>query len=167
MPVRLALFALVLATTAQAQPAPTIARATLRAFADSSVEWRGYAGRPRSARVRVFANAADDREDRPFTVVVDDRAGNPRPVTEEAPFLAETLGRALGIDPTRLVFVFRFSAASFAEPAPAQAGDAPDRGKALHLRATFRRNASGALSSPSWRALSPDETEDHTDRALR
>ncbi len=160
MPVRLALLALVLVTTAQAQPAPTIARATLRAFADSSVEWRGYAGRPRSARVRVFANAADDREDRPFTVVLDDRAGNPRPVTEEAPFLAETLGRALGIDPTHLVFVFRFSAASFAE-------DIPDRGKALYLRATFRRAASGALSSPSWRALSPDELEDHTDRALR
>lgn len=155
------LAALLLSAPALAQTAPvTIPGAMLRAYADSAASWRDYAGHTRSARVRVRANGARDAERFPFTVVVDDRAGNPRPVTEEAAFVAETVGRALSVDPTGLVFVFRFTGASFAP-------DGPERGKALHLRATFRRSTSGALASPSWRALSPDETEDYTDRLLR
>ena len=157
---RLALLALLAGPAAAQTAAPvTIPGATLRAYADSAVSWRDYDGRTRSARVRVRANGARDAERYPFTVVVEDRAANPRPITGDAAFVAETVGRALSVDPTRLAFVFRFTAASFTP-------DARAGGKALHLRATFRRSSSGALT-PSWRALAPDQTEDYTDRAYR
>ena len=126
---------------------------------DQEVAWRSYeAGGSRSARVRVFASG-DSR--RPHTVVVDDRASNRRaPITDEAPYVAETIGRELGFDPTEATFVFRFTEAAFVE-------GGSDRGKALLVRATFRRTASGNLGAPSWHLLTPEALEDLTDRAMR
>ncbi|MEL7363269.1 MAG: hypothetical protein AAFN13_14435 [Bacteroidota bacterium] len=144
-----------------AQSPPTLTAETFTAWEDTTLTWPGYGG-TRTARVRLFENAARDRDRRTVTVVLDDTAGNPHPITGDAPFLAEHVGRALDIDPTHLAFVFRFGAAAFAE----DASDGP-RGKVLTLRATFRRMASGRLSSPSWRVLSPEETLDYTDRHLR
>ena len=126
---------------------------------DQEVSWRSYeAGGERTARVRVFLSG-DER--RPHTAVIDDRASNGRqPITSEAPFVAEVVGRELGFDPTAATFVFRFTESSWVE-------DGSDRGKALLIKATFRRTASGALGSPSWRVLSPEGLEDLTDRAMR
>ena len=126
---------------------------------DQEVTWRSYNGdRPRAVRVRVFASG-DER--RPHTVVVDDRAANGRaPVTDEAPYVAETIGRELGFNPVEAVFVFRFTAASFAE-------EGSDSGKAVLVKATFRRTSSGSLGSPSWRVLTPEALEDLTDRQMR
>lgn len=126
---------------------------------DREVSWSSYTlGQNRTARVRVFA-CEDER--RPHTVVIDDRAGNGRaPVTDEAPYVAETVGRELGFDPTEATFVFRFTEGSFVE-------GGEDRGKALLVKATFRRNPSGSLAAPAWRVISSDELEDLTDRAMR
>lgn len=123
---------------------------------DQEMTWRTYSAE-RSARVRVFP--ADD-ERRPRTVVVDDRATNDEAITDEAVFIADLVGRELGFDPVEATFVFRFTPAAFV-------ADAPERGKTLRLRATFGRTASGALGSPTWRVISPDELERLTDRALR
>lgn len=126
---------------------------------DGEVAWRSYdAGVSRSARVRIFPH---DDERRPRTVVVDDRASNGRsPITDEAPYLAETIGREMGFDPTRATFVFRFTEAAFVE-------GGSDRGKALLVKATFRRTASGSLGAPSWHLLTPEALEDLTDRQMR
>ena len=80
-------------------------------------------------------------------------ARNGAPLTDDAQFLADLVGRDLGADPTRLAFLFRFTL--------------DGEGRPLTVRATFRRSPSGRLSAPAWRVLSPDETEDYTDRALR
>ena len=126
---------------------------------DGDVTWQSYeAGGSRSARVRVFPR---DDERRPRTVVVDDRASNGRsPITDEAPYLAETIGRQLGFDPTEATFVFRFTQAAFVE-------DGTDRGKALLVKATFRRTASGSLGAPAWHVITPEALEDLTDRQMR
>lgn len=156
-----ALHAVLFSFHATAQSPPTLTAATFRAWKDTTLAWPGYGGN-RTARVRLFENAARDRDRRATTIVLDDTAANPHPITDDALFLAEHVGRALGIDPIHLAFVFRFDAAAFAE----DASDAP-RGKVLTLRATFRRTTSGRLSAPSWRILSPEETLDYTDRHLR
>ncbi|HLT46237.1 MAG TPA: hypothetical protein VK002_03340 [Rubricoccaceae bacterium] len=123
---------------------------------DTLLTWRSYS-HDREARVRLYR--CDDA-DRPHTVVVDERAGNPGgPVTDEARYVAEVIGRAFGFDPATATFVFRFTAAGFAP-------GASDEGKALLLRATFRRGTSGALNAPSWRVLSRDALAELTDRAL-
>jgi len=142
-----ALLTLLLATTAAAQPAP---------LHDADLSWRTYASQ-RTARVRVFASGD---EERPRTVVLDGRATNGGVLTDEARYLAELVGRELGFDPVEAVFVFRFTPAAFVE-------GAPDGGKTLLLRATFRRVASGGLGSPSWRVISADALAELTDRGLR
>jgi hypothetical protein len=126
------------------------------ALHDSVITWRTYSD-DRAARVRVYASS-DER--RPRTVVVDGRAGNGAPVTDEAAFVADLIGRELGFDPVAATFVFRFTPAAFAD-------GAPDRGKTLLLRATFRRTSSGGLGSPDWRVILPDALDELTDRALR
>lgn len=123
---------------------------------DEEVTWRTYAAE-RSARVRVYA-APDER--RPVTAVVDDVAANGGAVTGEAAFVADLVGRTFGFDPTEATFVFRYTPASFVE-------GAPDGGKTLLLRATFRRSSSGTLGAPSWRVVTPDAMDDLTDRAFR
>ena len=123
---------------------------------DQTVTWRTY-GAERSARVRVFP-APDER--RPWTVVVDDRASNGAPVTDEVTYVAETVGRTFGFDPVGATFVFRFTPAAFH-------ADGRDGGKTLLLRATFRRGTSGALLSPDWRVITAEALDDLTDRAYR
>lgn len=143
----LCLAVLLLASAASAQDG---------AVHDREVAWRTYT-EGRAARVRVFRS---DDERRPLTVVVDDRAANGGAVTDEAAFVADLAGREFGFDPVEATFVFRYTAGSFV-------AGAPDRGKALLLRATFRRTASGGLGSPQWAVIGPDALDALTDRALR
>ena len=142
------------AVLALAFAAPAFAQGT--AVHDSPIAWRTYAA-AREARVRTFPST-DER--RPIVVVVDDRAGNGAPITDDAAFVADLVGREQGFDPTEATFVFRFTPAAFAE-------GAPDRGKTLLLRATFGRGASGGLTAPQWRVLTADALDDLTDRAFR
>lgn len=123
---------------------------------DTLLVWRTYTQEAR-ARVHVYPSGSASR---PLTVVVDELAENRAgPVTDDARFVAETVGRTLGRDPAEMTFVFRFSAASF-HPA-GRSGD-----KVLLLRATFTRARTGRLSSPAWRVITRDELADLTDRAL-
>ena len=131
-----------------------LADAQTRPLQDREVTWKTYAA-DRAARVRVFA-VEDER--RPHTIVVDDRASNGAPITDEAQFVADLVGREVGVDPTAATFVFRFTPAAFAE-------DARERGKTLLLKATFRRTQSGALGSPAWRVLTAGALDELTDRA--
>lgn len=121
---------------------------------DTELSWRAYAAE-RSARVRVYA--ADD-ERRPHTIVIDDRVSNGGAITDEAQFVADYVGREVGVDPTAATFVFRFTPSAFTE-------DAGERGKTLLLRATFRRTKSGGLGSPDWRVLTREALAELTDRA--
>ncbi len=122
--------------------------------ADTLFAWQTY-GRDAQARVQTFASE-DDR--RPHTVVVDEMPENESLVTDDARYFVDTLGRAVGLDPTEATFVFRLSGRSF----HADAGD----DKTLLLRATFNRTKAGNLGSPSWRVLTRDELAELTDRAL-
>ena len=122
---------------------------------DEVLIWRSYSAE-RSARVRIF-DSGDSR--RPHTVVIEeanDDAGGP--VTDEARYVAETIGRTFGFDPVNAFFVFRFEIGS---ATGLSAGD-----KILLLRVTFRRGASGELGAPSWRVISAETLSDLTDRAL-
>lgn len=123
---------------------------------DQTLSWRTYASE-RSARVRVFP-CPDER--RPVTVVIDDTAANAGAVTEEAAYVADLVGREFGFDPVEATYVFRFTPASFTE-------GAPDQGKTLLLRATFRRTSAGGLGAPTWRLISADDLDELTDRAFR
>ena len=131
-----------------------LADAQTQPLQDQEVSWRAYAAQ-RTARVRVFA-VEDER--RPHTIVVDDRASNGGPITDEAQFVADIVGREVGVDPTAATFVFRFTPAAFAE-------GSQDQGKTLLLRATFRRTQSGGLGSPNWRVLTAEGLDELTDRA--
>lgn len=125
-------------------------------LADTLLTWQSYSSE-RQARIRLFH--CDD-EERPRTVVIDEQAdGASAPVTEEVRYVAETVGRTFGFDPATATFVFRFTAAGFAP-------GARDDGKALLVRATFRRGASGDLNAPSWRVVGRDALAELTDRAL-
>ena len=146
---RLAAFALL---TALAAPAA----AQGSALHDAPLAWRTYAS-AREARVRIFAGT-DER--RPTVVVIDDCAANGVPITDDAAFVADLVGREQGFDPTTAAFVFRFTPAAFA-------AGADDSGKTLLLRATFTRGTSGALTSPQWRVLTADALDEMTDRAFR
>ena len=128
--------------------------AQTRPVEDREVSWRAHAAQ-RAARVRVFT-VEDER--RPHTIVVDDRASNGGPITDEAQFVADLVGREVGVDPTAATFVFRFPPSAFAE-------GAGDGGKTLLLRATFRRTKSGGLGTPDWRVLTVDGLGELTDRA--
>ena len=103
---RLAALALVAFPFGVLAAAPAAAQGD--ALHDQPIAWRTYAA-ARQARVRVFASTS---ERRPTTVVVDDRAGNGAPVTDDAGFVADLIGRELGFDPTAATFVFRFTPAA-------------------------------------------------------
>ncbi len=123
---------------------------------DTLLAWRSYSD-TRQARVRVYP--CDD-DQRPRTVVVDDPAENGGLVTDEIRYFAELVGRALRFDPAEATFVLRYTAAAFTP-------GSDDRGRALLLRATFRRTDSGELGPPSWRVITAEALEDLTDRQLR
>jgi len=148
---RSGLLALLLSASAAAQN-PLSAGATV----DTLLAWESYDA-ARRARVRVF-DTDDPR--RPVTVVIDATADGGAAVTEDARFVAETTARRLRFDPTEATFVFRFTAASFV-------AGARDDGRALLLRATFRRSESGGVGPPAWRVISADALSDLTSRQLR
>ena len=155
------LLILVLATlltasaTAAQQPQPfTIPSATVQEWQGYALTWRSYDGGTRSATATLYGNTSrHDSDERPYTVVLVQGEGNRAPITEDAKYLAEIIGRDLGVSPTRLAFLFRFAV--------------EDTDRPLTVRATFRLSSSGNLVSPSWRVLSAEEVEDYTDRQLR
>lgn len=125
-----------------------------QALVDTVFAWSGYA-RPSRCHVRVYPSLD---EARPHTVVLEELAESAgRTTVEDAPLLAELVGRALGLDPTAVTWVVHWGPFSFA-------GAAPRPRKELFLRATFRRGRSGALTTPAWRILGREEVEDLTDR---
>lgn len=132
---------------------PSITHAQI---ADTLITWRTYT-QESQARMHLYESG---NEARPLTAVIDDSAANSSgPATDDARFLAETIGRQIGRDPVEITFVFRFTAASFCEGAPAGP-------RQLLVRATFSRTQTGALASPTWRIISRDELARLTDRAL-
>ncbi len=155
------LLILVLATlltasaTAAQQPQPfTLPSATVQEWQGYALTWRSYNGGTRSATATLYDNTSrHDSDERPYTVVLVQGEGNRAPITEDAKYLAEIIGRDLGVSPTRLAFLFRFAV--------------EDTDRPLTIRATFRLSSSGNLMSPSWRVLSAEEVEDYTDRQLR
>ena len=161
------LLILVLATlltasaTAAQQPQPfTLPSATVQEWQGYALTWRSYGrgdlapGGTRSATATLYDNMSrHDSDERPYTVVLVQGEGNRAPITEDAKYLAEIIGRDLGVSPTRLAFLFRFAV--------------EDTDRPLTIRATFRLSSSGNLMSPSWRVLSAEEVEDYTDRQLR
>ena len=161
------LLILVLATlltasaTAAQQPQPfTLPSATVQEWQGYALTWRSYNGGTRSATATLYDNTSrHDSDERPYTVVLVQGEGNRAPITEDAKYLAEIIGRDLGVPPTRLAFLFRFAVA------PTCGAEGTDR--PLTIRATFRLSSSGNLVSPSWRVLSAEEVEDYTDRQLR
>lgn len=149
-----AMTSLVPLAAAQDLPPVTLSSATAQQWQGYALTWRSYHGGTRRATATVYENTSrHDSEQRPFTVLLVQGEGNRAPITEDATYLAEIIGRDLGVPPTRLAFVYRFSTAGADRP--------------FSIRATFRLSSSGNLVSPSWRVLSPEEVEDYTDRQLR
>lgn len=145
-PVVLALVLLALAPHAHAQ-----------LLADTSFAWQSYSG---VARCQLSIYAAAPGEDRSRVVVLRELAKNRGPsITADARHLAELIGRAHGIAPDDAYWVFHWGAFSFPEAA--------DSRKEVFLRATFRQHSGGGFSTPSWRVISREETEELTDRAFR
>lgn len=169
-PMRFLLLALVLLALAllsaapaagQAPPPVRLPAATVAEWQARTVTWRGYDGRTRTATATVYgnrrsapANEAADRADRPYTVVLADDATNREPISADARFLADLVGRELSVDPVRLAFLFRFALEG-------------EGRRPLTVRATVRRSSAGRLVSPSWRVLSSEEVEDYTAQRRR
>jgi hypothetical protein len=127
--------------------------------ADTLFTWRGYA-RTAQCQVSVYPGPPGD-EARSQTVVLRELAANQGPSTiSDAPYLADLVGRQLGIDPAEAYWVFHWGAFSYENATP-------DRDKELFLRVTFRRTDSGRLSSPYWRVIREDELLELTDRRFR
>ena len=135
-------------------PPVDIPSAKVQEWQGYALVWRSYNGGTRRATATLYGNTSRfDAEARPYTVVLVQGEGNRANITEDAKYVAEIVGRDLGVPLTRLAFLFRFAV---------EAADRP-----LTIRATFRRSSSGGLVSPSWRVLSAEEVEDYTDRQLR
>jgi hypothetical protein len=122
---------------------------------DTTVTWRGYS-RTGTAEVQVYPGPPDEEET--HTIVVRELAKNRGPSTiEDFQYLADLVGRQLGINPTTAYWVLHWGSFSFE-------GAEPDADKALFLRATFNRTESGNLSSPYWNVASKTDVRELTDR---
>jgi hypothetical protein len=122
---------------------------------DTTITWRSYS-RTGTAEVQVYPGPPDDEET--HTIVVKELAENRGPSTlEDFQYLADLVGRQLGIDPTTAYWVLHWGGFSFE-------GADPDADKALFLRATFNRTESGNLSSPYWNVVSETDVRELTDR---
>lgn len=129
--------------------------ARAQALVDTVFAWQGY-GRMGQCRLRVYT--APPREDRTYTIVIQELAENGGPSTaNDIKHLAELAGRTFGIDPSAAFWILHWGAFSFE-------GARPEGRKELFIRATFRRIKSGGIGSPSWRVLSREEVEELTDR---
>ncbi len=122
---------------------------------DTTVTWRSYS-RTGTAAVQVYPGPPDEEET--HTVVVKELAENRGPSTvEDFQYLADLVGRRLGLNPTTAYWVLHWGGFSFE-------GANPDADKALFLRATFNRTKSGNLSSPYWNVISETDVRELTDR---
>jgi hypothetical protein len=125
---------------------------------DTTVTWRSYS-RTGTAQVQVYPGPPDDEET--HTLVVKELAENRGPSTlKDFQYLADLVGRRVGIDPTQAYWVLHWGGFSFD-------GADPDAEKALFLRATFNRTESGNLSSPYWNVISETDLRELTDRRWR
>jgi len=122
---------------------------------DTTLTWRSYS-RTGTVQVQVYPGPPDDEEE--HTIVLRELAENKGPSTvEDLQYLADLVGRHLGVDPTRAYWVLHWGGFSFQ-------GATPDADKALFLRATFNRTQSGNLSSPYWSVISETDVRELTDR---
>jgi hypothetical protein len=122
---------------------------------DTTVTWRSYS-RTGTAQVQVYPGPPDEEET--HTVVIRELAENRGPSTvEDFSYLADLVGRRLGIDPTTAYWVSHWGGFSFE-------GADPEADKALFLCATFNRTESGALGSPHWDVISKTDVRELTDR---
>ena len=125
---------------------------------DTTITWRSYS-RTGTAQVQVYPGPPDDEET--HTIVVKELAENQGPSTiDDVQYLADLIGRRLGVDPTTAYWVLHWGGFSFE-------GADPDADKALFLRATFNRTKSGNLSSPYWNVISKTDVRELTDRRWR
>lgn len=122
---------------------------------DTTLTWRSYS-RTGTVQVQVYPGPPDDEEE--HTIVLRELAENKGPSTvEDLQYLADLVGRHLGVDPTQAYWVLHWGGFSFQ-------GATPDADKALFLRATFNRTQSGNLSSPYWNVISETDVRELTDR---
>ena len=122
---------------------------------DTTVTWRSYS-RTGTAQVQVYPGPPDEEET--HSIVVKELARNQGPSTiEDFQYLADLVGRRLGLDPTQAYWILHWGGFSFE-------GADPEADKALFLRATFNRTKSGNLSSPYWNVLSETDVRELTDR---
>ena len=122
---------------------------------DTTVTWRSYS-QTGTTEVRVYPGPPDEEET--HTIVLREIAENRGPSTvEDLPYLADLVGRQLGIDPTAAYWVLHWGGFSF------EGGD-PGADKALYLEATFNRTDDGDLGSPRWDVISETELRELTDR---
>lgn len=143
----LLLFGLALALSVRAQPR-----------LDTTVTWRSYS-RTGTAQVQVYPGPPDDEET--HTLVVQELAENQGPSTlNDFQYLADLVGRRIGVDPTQAYWVLHWGGFSFE-------GADPEAEKSLFLRATFNRTATGNLSSPYWNVISETDLRELTDRRWR
>jgi hypothetical protein len=146
------LFAVVLTLLLASAAAPEVHAQPL---ADTLFAWRGYA-RTAKTQVTVYPAPPDD-DRRAQTVILRELADNRGPSTiDDVRYLAEQIGRTLGVVPEEAYWVFHWGAFSF--------DGAEDGAKEIFLRATFRRTKTGNLASPYWRVVSRDEVRELTDR---
>ena len=125
---------------------------------DTTITWRSYS-RTGTAHVQVYPGPPDDEET--HTIVMEELAENQGPSTvDDVQYLADLIGRRLGVDPTTAYWVLHWGGFSFE-------GADPDADKALFLRATFNRTKSGNLSSPYWNVISKTDVRELTDRRWR
>ncbi|WP_103027662.1 hypothetical protein [Salinibacter altiplanensis] len=122
---------------------------------DTTLTWRSYS-RTGTVQVQVYPGPPDEEEE--HTVVLWELAENQGPSTiEDLQYLADLVGRRLGVAPTRAYWVLYWGGFSFE-------GADPDADKALFLRATFNRTQSNNLSSPYWSVISETDVRELTDR---
>jgi len=125
---------------------------------DTTITWRSYS-RTGTAQVQVYPGPPDEEET--HTLVVKELAKNRGPSTlNDFQYLADLVGRQLGIDPTQAYWVLHWGGFSFE-------GADPDADKGIFLRATFNRTGSGNLSSPYWNVISKTDLRELTDRRWR
>ncbi|MFB6098912.1 MAG: hypothetical protein ABEK84_07365 [Salinibacter sp.] len=131
---------------------------TAQPLTDTTITWRSYS-RTGTAQVLVYPGPPDDEET--HTVVIREIAENRGPSTvADFQYLADLVGRRLGVSPTKAYWVLHWGGFSFE-------GANPDADKALFLRATFNRTESGNLSSPYWDVISKTDVRKLTDRRWR
>lgn len=125
---------------------------------DTTVTWRSYS-RTGTAQVEVYPGPPDEEET--HTLVVKELARNRGPsVVTDFSYLADLVGRQVGLDPAAAYWVIHWGGFSFE-------GADPEADKVLFLEATFNRSDDGDLGSPHWDVISETEVRELTDRRWR